>query len=149
MPASPEIEELLGKAFKHEPPVELVACLGAAYRDFRIEQLRDVIRIAYAVGAMSVQEPSDCSNRLMDNSALLESQSLEVLPPDLTIAYIALARRVAAIDAILRCEQSDRFCLENIRKEAEAAMLAIEKAETIQLVIKPTSDSDFNTADHP
>jgi hypothetical protein len=58
MPVSPEIEELLGKAFKHEPPAELVADLGAAYRNFYIEQLRDVIRIAYAMGAMSVQEPS-------------------------------------------------------------------------------------------
>jgi len=85
-----------------------------------------------------------CSNHLMDNFALLESQSLEVSPPDLTIAYIALARRVAAIDAILRCGQSDRFCVDNIQKEMEAAMLVIEKAETVQFVIKPTSDSDFN-----
>lgn len=77
-----------------------------------------------------------------DNSALLESQSLEVHPPDLTIAYIALARRVAAIDAILRCGQLDRLCLESVQKEIEAAMLVIEKAEAIQFVIKPTSDSD-------
>ena len=80
----------------------------------------------------------------MDNFALQESQALEVLPPDFTIAYVALARRVAAVDAILRCEQSDRFCLESVRKEMEAAMLVIEKAEAIQFVIKPTSDSDFN-----
>jgi len=73
-----------------------------------------------------------------------EIQSVEVIRPDIAAAYSALARRMAAIDAILSSNQWDQHCLQKVRRQVDPAMVVIEWAEKVQFVIKPTSDSDFN-----
>ena len=83
-----------------------------------------------------------CSNHLMNITNQQELQSLEVIRPDMAAAYSALARRMAAIDAILSSNQWDEHCLRKVRSQVDSAMVVIEWAEKVQFVIKPTSDSD-------
>ena len=59
-------------------------------------------------------------------------ERVELIPTDYALAYSALARRVAAIDAILRTQQRAEKL---IRAETDAAMATIEQVETPQFTI--------------
>jgi hypothetical protein len=65
----------------------------------------------------------------------IKPERVEVIPTDYALAYSALARRVAAIDAILRTHQwPEQF----VREETDAAMATIQQVETLQYTI-PTA----------
>jgi hypothetical protein len=68
----------------------------------------------------------------------MKPERVEIIPTDYALAYSALARRVAAIDAILRSDQWDKHCLNRIRAEADAAMTTIQQVETVRLTILPS-----------
>ncbi len=61
----------------------------------------------------------------------------EIIPTDYALAYSALARRVAAIDAILRSGQWDEHCLKRVRTGSDAAMTTIQQVETVRFTILP------------
>ena len=65
----------------------------------------------------------------------IKPERIEVIPVDYSLAYSALARRVAAIDAILRSNQWDEHCLKRVRAESDAAMTTILQVETVQFTI--------------
>ena len=60
---------------------------------------------------------------------------IEQIPTDYALAYSALARRIAAIDAILRIEQLPSYCIRRLRAESDAAMMIIQQVETVQFTI--------------
>jgi len=65
----------------------------------------------------------------------IKPERFEVIPTDYALAYSALARRVAAIDAILRTHQWPEQCLKPLREETNAAMATIQQVETLQYTI--------------
>ena len=65
----------------------------------------------------------------------IKPERVEVIPTDYALAYSALARRVAAIDAILRTHQWPEQCLKPLRAETDAAMATIQQVETLQFTI--------------
>jgi hypothetical protein len=67
----------------------------------------------------------------------IKPERFEAIPTDYALAYSALARRVAAIDAILRSGQWDEHCLKKVRAEADAAMTTIQQVETVRFTISP------------
>ena len=69
---------------------------------------------------------------------MLQPETVEVIPLDYALAYSALARRVAAVDAYISAGLRNNSDL--IRTEIGEAMLVIKQAETVQLVIKPSSE---------
>lgn len=71
----------------------------------------------------------------IDTYAILKSA--EGFPPDLALAYAALARRMAAIDAILASSEPPNSRLLRAQEEASMAMKTIEQAETLVMLINP------------
>jgi hypothetical protein len=67
----------------------------------------------------------------------IKPERFETIPTDYALAYSALARRVAAIDAILRSGQWDEHCLKRVRAESDAAMTTIQQVETVRFTISP------------
>jgi len=65
----------------------------------------------------------------------IKPERVEVIPTDYALAYSALARRVAAIDAILRTDEWAEQCLKLLRAETDAAMATIQQVETPQFTI--------------
>ena len=65
----------------------------------------------------------------------IKPERIEVIPTDYALAYSALARRVAAIDAILRSDQWNEHCLKRVRAESDAAMTTIKQVETVQYTL--------------
>ena len=65
----------------------------------------------------------------------IKPERVEVIPTDYALAYSALARRVAAIDAILRTRPWPEQWLKHLRAETDAAMATIQQVETTQLTI--------------
>lgn len=65
----------------------------------------------------------------------IKPERVEVIPTDYALAYSALARRVAAIDAILRTDQWPEQRLKRLRAETDAAMATIQQVETPQFTI--------------
>jgi len=66
----------------------------------------------------------------------IKPERFEVIPTDYALAYSALARRVAAIDAILRTHQwPERF----VREETDAAMATIQQVETLVMRVSQSS----------
>ena len=66
----------------------------------------------------------------------IKPERFEVIPTDYALAYSALARRVAAIDAILRTHQwPEQF----VREETDAAMAAIQQVETLVMRVSQSS----------
>jgi len=59
----------------------------------------------------------------------------EERPPSAHLAYCALARRIAAADAILRSESLVSSRLSILKEEIDAAMKVIQQYETAFLVI--------------
>lgn len=72
----------------------------------------------------------------MDQLQSLNTESMEIIPADYALAYSTLARRVAAIDAILRSDQWTEHCLERLRAETDAAMTTIQQVEKTYFVIQ-------------
>jgi hypothetical protein len=64
-------------------------------------------------------------------------ESVEVFPPDFALAYAALARRMAAIDAILASGEPPNSRLFRAQQEASMAMKTIEQVETPVMLINP------------
>jgi hypothetical protein len=54
-------------------------------------------------------------------------EQMEIIGPDYTLAYSALARRVAAVDALISNGSTASFAIKN---EIEEAMLVIKQVET-------------------
>ena len=75
----------------------------------------------------------------------IKSERVEVIPTDYALAYSALARRVAAIDAILRADQWPEQCLKRLRAETDAAMATIQQVETPQFTIFTPSTTTQET----
>ena len=65
----------------------------------------------------------------------IKPERIEHIPTDYALAYSALARRIAAIDAILRSEQWSEHCIKRLRAESDAAMMTIQQVETVQFTI--------------
>ena len=66
----------------------------------------------------------------------IKPERTETIPTDYALAYSALARRVAAIDAILRGDQW--MCARRVKRlriETDAAMKTIEQVETVQFTV--------------
>ena len=62
----------------------------------------------------------------------IKPELIEVIPTDYALAYSALARRVAAIDAMLRTHEWPE---QLVREETDAAMATIQQVETVQFTI--------------
>ena len=62
----------------------------------------------------------------------IKPERVEVIPTDYALAYSALARRVAAIDALLRTQQWPE---QLVCEETDAAMATIQQVETLQFTI--------------
>jgi hypothetical protein len=75
----------------------------------------------------------------------IKPERVEVIPTDYALAYSALARRVAAIDAILRTDQWPEQCLKLLRAETDAAMATIQQVETPQFIISTPSTTTQET----
>ncbi len=54
-------------------------------------------------------------------------EQMEIIGPDYTLAYSALARRVAVVDALIGNGSNTSFAIKN---EIEEAMLVIKQVET-------------------
>jgi hypothetical protein len=54
-------------------------------------------------------------------------EQMEIIGPDYALAYSALARRVAAVDALIR---NGNFASVTIHKEIKEAMVVIKQVET-------------------
>ena len=65
----------------------------------------------------------------------IKPERIEPISTDYALAYSALARRIAAIDAILRSEQLTEHCTKRLRAESDAAMMTIQQVETVQFTI--------------
>ena len=65
----------------------------------------------------------------------IKPERIELIPADYALAYSALARRFAAIDAILRSGQWPENCIKRLRAESDAAMMTIQQVETVQFTI--------------
>jgi hypothetical protein len=75
----------------------------------------------------------------------IKPERVEVIPTDYALAYSALARRVAAIDAILRTHPWPEQCLKHLRAETDAAMATIQQVETPQFIISTPSTTTTET----
>jgi len=75
----------------------------------------------------------------------IKPERVEVIPTDYALAYNAVARRVAAIDAILRTHQWPEQCLKLLRAETDAAMATIQQVETPQFTIFTPSTTTQET----
>ena len=62
----------------------------------------------------------------------IKPERIEVIPTDYALAYSTLARRVAAIDAMLRTHEWPE---QLVRAETDAAMATIKQVETPQFTI--------------
>ena len=65
----------------------------------------------------------------------IKPERFETIPIDYALAYNALARRIAAIDAILGNEQWPEHCIKRLRAESDAAMMTIQQVETVSFTI--------------
>ena len=65
----------------------------------------------------------------------IKPERIETIPTDYALAYSALARRIAAIDAILRSDQWPEHCIKRLRAESDAAMMTIKQVETVRFTI--------------
>jgi hypothetical protein len=65
----------------------------------------------------------------------IKPERIEIIPPDYALAYSVLARRIAAIDAILRSDQWPEHCIKRLRAESGAAMETIKQVETVRFTI--------------
>ena len=65
----------------------------------------------------------------------IKPERIETIPTDYALAYSALARRIAAIDAILRSDQWPEHCIKRLRAESDAAMMTIQQVETVRFTI--------------
>jgi hypothetical protein len=74
----------------------------------------------------------------MTDFNLLPEGPIEILRPDYALAYSALARRVSAIDALMRNGAVSGSITHDIREEIEGAMRAIMQVETIVLIASST-----------
>jgi hypothetical protein len=66
----------------------------------------------------------------------IKPERIEIIPTDYALAYSALARRVAAIDAILCSDQCPEHCIKRLRAESGAAMETIKLVETVRFTIQ-------------
>ncbi len=57
-------------------------------------------------------------------------EQMEISGPDYALAYSALARRVAAVDALMRSGAVSSAITHKITEEIEEAMLVIKQVET-------------------
>jgi|LakMenEpi03Aug12_release.lakeMendotaPanAssembly.Ray.scaffolds.fasta_scaffold701306_3 hypothetical protein len=74
----------------------------------------------------------------------IKPEHVEIIPTDYALAYCALARRVAAINAILRSDQWPEHCLTRLRAETDAAMTTIQQVEATRLFVStPTIQEDY------
>lgn len=71
----------------------------------------------------------------MDMQIPSQVEELEVVSSDYALAYSALARRVAAVDAYIQAGMGRHD--NSIRAEIEDAMRVIAQVETSYVVIKP------------
>ncbi len=60
---------------------------------------------------------------------------MEITGPDYALAYSALARRVAAVDALMRSGASANSLTHKMREEIEEAMVVIKQVETTVAVV--------------
>jgi len=65
----------------------------------------------------------------------IKRERIEAIPTDYALAYSVLARRVAAIDAILHNDQWPEHCIKRLRAESDAAMATIQQVETVRFTI--------------
>ena len=71
----------------------------------------------------------------------IKPDRVEVIPTNYALAYSALARRVAAIDAMLRTDQWPEQTVLLVREETDAAMATIQQVETVQFTISTQKDN--------
>jgi Mrp family chromosome partitioning ATPase len=57
-------------------------------------------------------------------------EQMEIIGPDYALAYSALARRVAAVDALMRSGAVSNAITHKITEEIKEAMLVIKQVET-------------------
>ena len=69
----------------------------------------------------------------------IKPERIELIPTNYALAYSALARRFAAIDAILRSEHGWGHCIKRLCAESDAAMMIIQQVETVK----------FTSSSHP
>jgi hypothetical protein len=75
----------------------------------------------------------------MTKPILARVEQMEIIGPDYTLAYCALARRVAAIDALMRSGALP--ITHKITKEIEEAMVVIRQVETpVALLTTPVEE---------
>jgi hypothetical protein len=84
----------------------------------------------------------------MTNPAdFLALEALEIVPPNFTLAYVSLARRVAAIDAILASHGDPINRIIRSQEEVSDAMKIIQQLETPVMIVDslPTEQGGFDT----
>jgi hypothetical protein len=69
-------------------------------------------------------------------------ESIEIVPTDFALAYSAIARRMAAIEAILKCNTWPGPLRDKLRPDVEGGMAVIKAVETTQFVITSTREGD-------
>ena len=72
---------------------------------------------------------------LMDHTHPGNLEPIKIVTTDFALAYSAIARRVAAIDAILCSDQWPEHCIKRLRAESDAAMATIQQVETVRFTI--------------
>ena len=66
----------------------------------------------------------------MTELTLGQIEQMEIIGPDYALAYSALARRVAAVDALMRSGAVSSAITHKVHEEIEEAMLVIKQVET-------------------
>jgi len=80
--------------------------------------------------------------RLMDHMHPGNIELIEIVPTDFALAYSAIARRMAAIEAILKCNTWPGPLTDKLRSDVEGGMAVIKAVEATQFVITSTREGD-------
>jgi hypothetical protein len=79
---------------------------------------------------------------LMDHTHPGNIEPIEIVTTDFALAYSAIARRMAAIEAILKCNTWPGPLMDKLRLEVEGGMAVIKAVERTQLVVTSTREGD-------
>jgi len=78
----------------------------------------------------------------MDHTHPGNIEPIEIVTTDFALAYSAIARRMAAIEAILKCNTWPGPLMDKLRLEVEGGMAVIKAVERTQLVVTSTREGD-------
>ena len=71
----------------------------------------------------------------MDQAQPGHIEPMEIVSTDYALAYSAVARRMAAIEAILKCNRWPQPLVDKLRPEVEGGMAVIRAVEMDKLVV--------------